>query len=88
MRRLEADSFVFTLGDLALCLPLPERDHTRSPYITNTDTKEPRLCKFSVTLQLTVSQFVCLGVEPRLGLMTRSFFLFESYCPVQVGRPL
>jgi hypothetical protein len=31
---------------------------------------------------------VCLGVEPRLGLMTRCFFLFESYCPVHVGRPL
>jgi hypothetical protein len=27
-----------------------------------------------VTLQLTVSQSVCLGVEPNLGLMTRDFF--------------
>jgi hypothetical protein len=28
----------------------------------------------SVTLQLTVSQSVCLGVEPRPGLMTRYLF--------------
>jgi hypothetical protein len=39
-----------------------------------------------VTLRLTVSQTVCLGVEPRLGLMTKCFFLFENYCPVHVGR--
>jgi hypothetical protein len=30
--------------------------------------------KVKVTLQLTVSQSVCLGVEPLLGLMTRYFF--------------
>jgi hypothetical protein len=41
-----------------------------------------------VSLRLTVSQSVCLGVESRMGLMTRCFFLFESYCPVHVGRPL
>jgi hypothetical protein len=44
--------------------------------------------KVKVTLRLTVSQSICVGVEPRLGLMTRCFFLFESYCPVHVGRPL
>jgi hypothetical protein len=36
----------------------------------------------------SVSLSVCLGVKHRLGLMTRCFFLFESYCPVHVGRPL
>jgi hypothetical protein len=43
-----------------------------------------------VTLQLTVSQSVCLGVEPNLGLLTRDlfFFFFESHCPVIWGRPL
>jgi hypothetical protein len=41
-----------------------------------------------VTLQLTVSQSACLGVEPRWGLMTRYSFLLESYCPVHVGHPL
>jgi hypothetical protein len=46
------------------------------------------LVKVKATLRLTVSQSVCLGVEPRLGLMTRCFFLLESYCPVHVGRPL
>jgi hypothetical protein len=41
-----------------------------------------------VTLQLTVSQSVRLGVEPCLGLMTRYLFLYESCCPVYMGRPL
>jgi hypothetical protein len=36
----------------------------------------------------TDSQSVCLGVEPRLGLMTRYLFLIESYSPVHMGRPL
>jgi hypothetical protein len=36
---------------------------------------------------LTVSQSVCLGVEPCLGLMTRYYLLFDSYCLV-LGRTL
>jgi hypothetical protein len=36
-----------------------------------------------VTLRLTVSQSVSLSV-----LVSRYSFLFESYCPVHVGRPL
>jgi hypothetical protein len=44
--------------------------------------------KVKVILQLTVSQSVCLGVEPQLGLMTRYLFLCECCCPVNVGRPL
>jgi hypothetical protein len=31
--------------------------------------------KVKVTLQLTVGQSVCFGVEPQLALMTRYFFL-------------
>jgi hypothetical protein len=38
-----------------------------------------------VTLRLTVSQSVCLGVEPRPGLMTRYSLLFDSFCLV-LGR--
>jgi hypothetical protein len=41
-----------------------------------------------VTLWLTVSQSVRLGVEPWLGLMTRCFFFLESYSPVHVWRTL
>jgi hypothetical protein len=40
-----------------------------------------------VTLRLTVSQSVSLGVEPRLGLMNR-LSLFDIYGLVFVGRPL
>jgi hypothetical protein len=36
--------------------------------------------KVKVTLPLTVSQSVSLGVEPRLGLMTRYLLLFDSCC--------
>jgi hypothetical protein len=39
-----------------------------------------------VTLRLTVSQSICLGVQPCPGVMTRYSFLFESYCPVHMGR--
>jgi hypothetical protein len=35
-----------------------------------------RRVRVRVTLQLTVSQSVCLGVEPNLGLLTRDFFFF------------
>jgi hypothetical protein len=35
--------------------------------------------KVKVTLRLTVSQSVSLGVEPHLGLMTRYWVLFDSY---------
>jgi hypothetical protein len=44
--------------------------------------------KVKVTFRLTVSQSLYLGVGPRLRLMTRYFFLFESFCPVHVVRPL
>jgi hypothetical protein len=38
-----------------------------------------RSVSVSVTLQLTVSQSVSLGVEPNVGLLTRDIFFFESY---------
>jgi hypothetical protein len=37
-------------------------------------------CNLKVTLRLTVSQSVCLGVEPNLGLLTRDFFLKLLSC--------
>jgi hypothetical protein len=36
------------------------------------------LVRVRVTLRLTVSQSVCLGVEPRLGLMTTYFSIKKS----------
>jgi hypothetical protein len=44
--------------------------------------------KVTVTLRLTVSQSVSLGVEPHLGIMTRYLLLFDSYGLVFVERPL
>jgi hypothetical protein len=41
-----------------------------------------------VTLRLTVSQSVSLGVGPHLGLITRYLLLFSIYGLVFVGRPL
>jgi hypothetical protein len=41
-----------------------------------------------VTLQLTVSQSVCLGVEPNLGLLARDFFFFKVTVLSFLGRPL
>jgi hypothetical protein len=75
-------------------------DYLQAPVVARTKSRPSRIVVVSlfrlsnprpghvrVTLQLTVSP-VCLGVQPRLGLMTRCFFLLESYCPVHVGRPL
>jgi hypothetical protein len=42
--------------------------------------------KVKVTLRLTVGQLVCLGAEHSLGLVTRYYLLYESYCLVSVGR--
>jgi hypothetical protein len=44
--------------------------------------------KVKVTLRPTISQSVCLGVKPHLGLMTRYSFLFDIYCFVNVDCPL
>jgi hypothetical protein len=44
--------------------------------------------KVKVTLRLTVSQSVSLGVKPHLGPMTRYLLLCDSYGLVLVGRPL
>jgi hypothetical protein len=43
---------------------------------------------FLITLRLTISQSVSLGVEPHLGIMTRYLLLFDSYRLVFVGQPL
>jgi hypothetical protein len=37
-------------------------------------------CEVEVTLRLTVSQPVCQGIEPALGLVTRYYFLSEGCC--------
>jgi hypothetical protein len=38
-----------------------------------------------VTLRLTVSQSVCFGVEPTLGLATRYYLLSEGCCLVSMA---
>jgi hypothetical protein len=54
--------------------PPPPRHHLRRKI----EHGEVRV-RVRVTLQLTVSQSVCLGVEPRLGFMTRYLLLLDSY---------
>jgi hypothetical protein len=44
--------------------------------------------KVKVTLRMTVTQSVSLGVEPHLGLMIRYLLLFDNYGLVFLGRPL
>jgi hypothetical protein len=44
--------------------------------------------KVKVTLLLTITQSVSLGVEPHLGLMIRYLLLFDNYSLVIVGRSL
>jgi hypothetical protein len=44
--------------------------------------------KVKITLRLTISQSVSLGIEPHLGPITRYLFLSDSYVLVSVGRPL
>jgi hypothetical protein len=46
------------------------------------------IVKVKVTLRLTVSQSVSLGVEPHLELTTRYLLLFDSSGLVFVRRPL
>jgi hypothetical protein len=62
----------------------------QSPYsmITHLGTRSMEQSPSRVSHIAIDSQSVCLGVEPRLGLMTRYSFLIESYSPVHMGRPL
>jgi hypothetical protein len=69
-------SFLLTVPTMAI--PLPSAQVLSSQSVSQSQSH----------IATHGSQSVCLGVEPRLGLMTRCFFLFESYCPVHVGRPL
>jgi hypothetical protein len=45
------------------------------------------LFKVKVTMRLTVSQSVSLGVVPHLGPMTRYLLLFDSYGLIFCGAP-
>jgi hypothetical protein len=47
-----------------------------SGYRSRGSIPDPPRVRVRVTLQLTVSQSVSLGVEPNLGLLTRDIFCF------------
>jgi hypothetical protein len=53
-----------------------------------TNEESMNQAKVKVTLRLTVSQSVSLGVEPHQGRMTKYLLLFDSYGLVFVGRLL
>jgi hypothetical protein len=72
-------------------IPNGFRDRAISLYSSKIVYKKEILrtqVKDKVTLRLTVSRSVGLGVEPHLGLMTSYLLLFDSYGLVFVGRPL
>jgi hypothetical protein len=84
---------------LAIILQLPTQFSSSAPKLISWQAGVSKSALFSrlyccsvvrvrVTLRLTVSQSVCVGVEPRLGLMTRYLFFIESYSSVHMGRPL
>jgi hypothetical protein len=74
-------SLISFLPSLLNHLRLPSEEAPSIP-------SQPSQSKVKVTLRLTVGQSISLGVEPRLGLMTRYLLLFDSYGLVFVGRPL
>jgi hypothetical protein len=68
--------FTVSYSRLPFSSPPPTRRVTVEVF-DPASTRDWFFVKVKITLRLTVSQSVCLGVEPRLGLMTRCFFLFE-----------
>jgi hypothetical protein len=48
----------------------------RSAYTQDTGPQCSVRVRVRVILQLTVSQSVCLGVEPNLGLLTRDIYIY------------
>jgi hypothetical protein len=71
-RSLVESAAVLLLLDLLLQCSLDAR-------IVVTDVSDASIKVIAkVTLQLTVSQSICLGVKPHPGIMARYFFLFES----------
>jgi hypothetical protein len=78
---------------LAIILQLPNQFNFSAPKVISWQTGVPKLdsslVEVKVTLRLTASQSISLGVEPHLGLMTRYLVLSDSYGLVPfVGRPL
>jgi hypothetical protein len=57
---------------------------TNSLLLTETALGSVRV---RITLHLTVSQSVCLGVEPNLGLLTRDIFFFFKPLSCHLGAP-
>jgi hypothetical protein len=70
----------FLVPNLSFRCPLVSTQRLNPQLTRSTESVRVR-----VTLRLTVSQSVSLGVEPRLGPMTRYELLFDSYCLV-LGR--
>jgi hypothetical protein len=63
------------------------RFHTGSLLVFKVKSKS-KSCYDWWSVGQSVSQSVCLGVESTLELVTRYYFLSESWCIVSVGRPL
>jgi hypothetical protein len=67
---------------LSCAFPPPPKESiaVRSTAVQATQSAFDIQSKIEVILRLTVSQSVCLGVEPTLELVTRWYFLSERWC--------
>jgi hypothetical protein len=84
-------SFVYAAGPCQRSVSRVLVSSDFRPYLTVSHLRLPfssPLVQVQVTLRLTVSQSVSLGIEPHLGLMTRYLLLFGIYGLLFVGRPL
>jgi hypothetical protein len=78
-----------SVSETGYCLRLQVEYTQLRPVDTALVSISGHQVKVKIILQLTVSQSVCLGVEPHLGLMTRYFLIVfcESCGPVNFGAP-
>jgi hypothetical protein len=90
MIRINMDSHIAALGEvgqkgniIGMHLEAGVSDNSRKEnnilFCIQEVVETCNLVKVKVTLRLTVSQSVGLGVEPHLGLMTKYLVLFDSY---------
>jgi hypothetical protein len=80
-----SDPFVGHWKQMATCV---RSEDTTQSVLVPVHVLYLEIVQVKVTLRLTVSQSVYLGVEPKYGTFDQRIFFFQSYCLVFLGRPL